>query len=320
MSVATEAEMLAEVKAWAEARGWLRRPDDAVKAKWHGRGPWCVEMFAFQADAHPELRGPFVQVWAEAQRNAPLFRVSPAVALAWAILVESEPPPADVGPCRTCRGRRRWSWWEQGTGLRAQWLSWAQLLDRDPEGGGSALALAGAPWSEGSLLRWDRTGQTEQYRNGVVVESTIGGWRSTVTGTCPACHGSGRKFVPVPRRLLDATTDPASRAEEYVRADWLLASGHPSGLALAWALRWSDGEGVLDGTGEAAMLVRWLAVARVPRCPTCNTRRGVCCSCGGDLGPGPHELAPDPYAEELHGDDRLHMQCSVCAFEAAQDI
>jgi len=219
MTIATEPEMLTALEDWARGRGWLRQPNDAVKAKWHGQGPWCVETFAFQADAHPDLRGPFVQVWAEAQRDAPLFRVSPAIALAWAILVESEPPPVDVGPCPDCKGAK-------GREVKGLTAFVAQMVD-----GG---------WA------------TPQRPDG-----SRDGWMP-----CSACDKTGRRIASVPRLLLDATTDTTALALLHVHADMLCAANDPAGLQLAWGLRWSAGDGELDGTGEATMLVRWFAVAR----------------------------------------------------------
>jgi hypothetical protein len=65
------------------------------------------------------------------------------------------------------------------------------------------------------------------------------------------------------RMFVDAVTFGVSeRGALAVLADRLLAAGDPVGLALAWGLRWSDGEGTEDGTGEAVMLLHWLTVAR----------------------------------------------------------
>jgi hypothetical protein len=84
-------------------------------------------------------------------------------------------------------------------------------------------------------------------------------WKSTVR-PCVACKDSRRGTIPIARALLG--DDAKVRACLHAEADRLLAANDPVGMALAWGLRWSEGDGNEDGTGEAVMLLHWLRVAR----------------------------------------------------------
>jgi hypothetical protein len=84
-------------------------------------------------------------------------------------------------------------------------------------------------------------------------------WKSTVR-PCVACKDSQREATPIARALLG--DDAKVRACLYTEADRLLAANDPVGMALAWGLRWSEGDGNEDGTGEAAMLLHWAKVRR----------------------------------------------------------
>lgn len=80
---------------------------------------------------------------------------------------------------------------------------------------------------------------------------------------CPACLGRGHSELYIANALIA----PAERHFDSlaVHADRLAAINHPAALPIAWALRWSSGDGELEGTGEAVMLLHWAAVAREQR-------------------------------------------------------
>jgi hypothetical protein len=100
-----------------------------------------------------------------------------------------------------------------------------------------------------------------QCEDGMVDSGGETPWGYPISIHCPACNGTGRERVQIARAILDTQRDDV-RACLHTEADRLLAAGDPVGLALAWGLRWSDGEGTEDGTGEAIMLLHWLTVAR----------------------------------------------------------
>jgi len=85
---ASEAEILLVLDRWARVRGFTL---DADPVK-HGLS-WGFL-----------LRDGEIMVWHWADDPLVEHVRSSALALAWALLVESEPPPVDVGPCPKCKG------------------------------------------------------------------------------------------------------------------------------------------------------------------------------------------------------------------------
>jgi hypothetical protein len=90
---ATSAEMLAVVRRWARARGYLHQPKlsdhNGRRIGWH-------------VTTDPLIDGHLVQVWERFGSHALDTKsrlVTPAVALAWALLVESDAAPVYVGKC-----------------------------------------------------------------------------------------------------------------------------------------------------------------------------------------------------------------------------
>lgn len=213
MTAANEADILRAVERWARVRGWTG-------------GRWLLE----------ESKG-----WG-------FFFVAPAIALAWALLVETGSEPVDVGRCPTCRGRGEWSWWDRG--WRPEFAAWAV---QDGEIGEVRVVRTGGPWPLGTRLRNELDGFPDERRR-------------AVSGPCPACTGTGREHIPAERLLLDAaprkfdTSSPLAvygeravfngieQANDMARdrllahSDKLQANGDPIGDLLAWALRLWAGE------------------------------------------------------------------------------
>jgi hypothetical protein len=99
-----------------------------------------------------------------------------------------------------------------------------------------------------------------QCENGMVDSGGETPWGYPISIRCPACNGTGRETEPIARALL--RDDAKVRACLHAEADRLLAANDPVGMALAWGLRWSEGDDEQDGTGEAVMLLHWAKVAR----------------------------------------------------------
>lgn len=57
------------------------------------------------------------------------------------------------------------------------------------------------------------------------------------------------------------------------------------------------------------------------KCPTCkDAEEGKCCRCGDEIPIELQKLEPDPYSDEIEGDDSLHLECRQCSYESARDI
>jgi hypothetical protein len=207
-SIATGAEMLAAVERWARVREMWRSDGQSLAFK---RGEWEARC----TDSRTRI-----MLWWHGDRTDSWF-AEPAVALAWAILVESEPAPVDVGACPECKA--------QGVQEREY---------RPPPQASFAAQLLAEGWEHtGGTFRVDDWSPSDIYQR-----------------QCPACSGSGRKLAPVPRLLLDAATDPAARAEPLTHADRLANSGDTRCEVLTWALAL-----LLDGDHRwTATAVRWL--------------------------------------------------------------
>jgi hypothetical protein len=191
MSTATEVEIRAAVERWARVRGFVLYQDPVR----HGLA------WGYAADHVPVI-------WQWGEPRSCSWDPAPAIALAWAILVESEPPPVDVGPCPECK-----PWWSNGGSRRGYTTrESAQRFAADVRGG----------------VYESRSRRDGRY--------------SVVWNACPACSGTGRKLSPVPRLLLDATTDATARAELLVYSDRLQNAGDPRGDLLMWALALWTGE------------------------------------------------------------------------------
>lgn len=238
-AAASTADILRAVERWARVRGWYRLDSDAVKARWHNRGPWCVEV----VDAE-------VRVWTQAMRGAPMFYIRPALALAWALLVERGAASVDVGRCPACQG--------QGTETRI-------------------IKGQGRLWANGVQWNYEHDGWS------TAVARVDGEHVVTARQPCPVCSGTGRETIPAERLLLDAASGDA---QAFTRLDYhaeckLRDRGDPLGELLAWALRLWTGEPTDCGEcpachGRKRRMIRshpGLSGTTAPymdECPTCS--------------------------------------------------
>jgi hypothetical protein len=220
VNAASPAEMLAAVERWAQMREWW----DDGKPHRQGGTPWLV----YLRSAGDVLLWERLPAYPPATEQLQAHYASPAVALAWAILVESEPLPVDVGLCPECVARG--GAWEART-VRIMGPSIGSLLE-----------------DEG----WERT--SEPYDTGLGAIP----WALDLRRPCPACSGSGRNLAAVPRLLLDATTDAAARDALLVYSDQLQAAGDPTGELLSWALVLWTGEQCQPGHLHTVEAVAWL--------------------------------------------------------------
>jgi hypothetical protein len=91
VTAASEPDILAGVERWARVRGFA--PDRLHEAAW--------SCFTNVLD----------EVTIRAVGTVLQWAVSPALALAWALTVETDAAPVDVGRCPACRGRGT-VWWD----------------------------------------------------------------------------------------------------------------------------------------------------------------------------------------------------------------
>jgi hypothetical protein len=57
------------------------------------------------------------------------------------------------------------------------------------------------------------------------------------------------------------------------------------------------------------------------KCPTCkDAEENKCCHCKAEIPEADRKLETDPFAEEINGSLDLHLQCSHCQSESANDI
>jgi hypothetical protein len=104
MTAASEPDILAGVERWARVRGFNRG---------HAQGVlWHCGLHAF---------GNFT-IYVPNSFSTPTWSVAPAIALAWALLVETDAGPVDVGRCPACVARGGPMEWEQRDfGSDAKW-------------------------------------------------------------------------------------------------------------------------------------------------------------------------------------------------------
>jgi hypothetical protein len=190
MTAAGDPDILAGVERWAR-----------VRDLWMGDGG--CEIVTWRVGG--SLAG--CRIFEYSQRNS--RSVSPALALTWALLVETDAGPVDVGRCRTCRGRECMWTWAQSIRTGLHFIAVDEAAGWREHGWHAEVVQCGEYW---------RHIRAKAKR-------------------CPACSGTGRETIPVTRLLLDAASgDAAARAALSVHADHLQATGDPRGELLALAL------------------------------------------------------------------------------------
>jgi hypothetical protein len=250
MTAASDPDILAGVERWAR-----------VRDLWMGDGG--CEIVTWRVGG--SLAG--CRIFEYSQRNS--RSVSPALALTWALLVETDAGPVDVGRCPACEGKRLEHEREVYSGENAQQLAIAQQAGFERMGYTAARLWTGEDWvATGSRL-------------------------------CSTCSGTGREAIPAARLLLDAAPrkfgtsalavygdrpvingieqgDAVARERLLVHADHLQAIGDPRGELLALALGPWSGEPADCGECQACagMDLRLPDGGGVWTCATCRQHPG----------------------------------------------
>lgn len=244
-------------------------------------------------------------------------------ALLWALSSEHE---LSIGECTGCgldeEGYFAGGWAQRiRDELRAtpgQWKHWARDVSLSHHDRRALQARAN---------KLARVGALKRQRSGLRP--------NTFEFRLACCDGHGIDKRSVGELLLHLARGNADvpRAAEAVTAfaDHRAHQGDPLGLGLlTWLREWEIGED-LDPSWQAAcawVLVRDLLPLGLT-CPTCSSEpplglseptQGQCCSCFSAIPLEEQELHPDPYADDIHGDHSLHLQCSECREQAAADI
>jgi hypothetical protein len=316
MSEATDQEMRAAVERWARATdrwgvdcGWTKdKPFVLIDGRDHvGLGsslPICVRMGPLISDGR----------WC----------IGDHAALVWALVLEAR-PLRDGSSCKRCDGCGRTRPAEMALeramslpdgGLSIPVKSWKPARDPSDRFSGRCSACEGTGLAD----------MTDTYAQHVldsqprVADAGLG--FSLPPFTIPLSNGSTATIGP-----SVTPGNPTSIEALHVLADRLQpdllrrADGPPRdidrealGLRIAHLLA-----GSRDGTGEAVeALLRTLPELT---CPTCDgAKLGRCCSCDVAISPIEQELAPNPYASDVHGDSSPHIMCDRCAYQSAQDI
>jgi hypothetical protein len=243
MTAASDPDILAGVERWARVRGlWRGSEFDArncASAGLHIVGPVPGDMSFYIMASDPPAA---VQV----------HRASPAIALAWALLVETDAGPVDVGWCPVCKG---------AGSIPGERPSWANPHGEPPEpcgcyGGRDAIPAA--------RLLLDAANGDAAARAALYV------------------HADHRQAIGDPRGdLLALALGPWSG--EPTRSDWFYASteetsalmvadGWTRGPAKVPGVRlthvgrrvaaWPFSRPVLPGTADALRWLEWLTWAR----------------------------------------------------------
>jgi hypothetical protein len=220
---------------------------------------------------------------------APFWTVSPAIALAFCLLLASDAGPVDVGRCPECEARGGSMEWRQ-VSASSRIIADRRFNPNWPSGHG---ASGPAGWS---VYRYkDERSPIERAR----ARAEPGRYRTVGVRPCPACNGTGREMIPVARLLLDAA-QPCSFCDDVgdvgtlhrrpclhclprqrlrVHVDRLQAEGDLRGELLALALGpWSghpvdfgpcDDDRCEDGMTDSGGVTQWDTAAMV-RCPACK--------------------------------------------------
>lgn len=202
----TPADILRAVERWARVRGFVMHSRTGYNA-YDNKG-WGIHVNPLPPNGSLLIVPPGVNELMGVE-------VSPALALAFALLVESGAASVDAGRCPSCVARGGPMEWAQrehsGEAMRLKALGFVGDMER-------------RGW-EAALVKRPRTKRPR--------------WPASMVGVasrpCPACTGTGRETLPAERLLLDAA-DPMQYGILLVHADQLQAAGNPLGTLLAWAL------------------------------------------------------------------------------------
>jgi hypothetical protein len=239
MTVATHEQQRDAVEAWARGRVWLA---GRMVDRWGLAESWEPEQIRVVLREHDGRVAVYIGKPRGADGpRADVWTVSMPVALAWALLVELGADSVDAGKCQACVKRGGPTEWRQAFGSFQETMDWEGYWAREAP-----------PWT--AKLHWASPTDADTWK------AKVTNYRLVAQRPCPACNGTGREVIPIARALLG--DDPKVRACLHTEADRLLAANDPVGMALAWGLRWSEGDGNEDGTGEAVMLLQWAKVAR----------------------------------------------------------
>jgi hypothetical protein len=146
-AAASTAELRRAVEQWARARGlWSHHNNPAPRGWRITASDGGVAMLVLHQP--PSIHDP-----------APYWTISPVIALAWALLVESGAESVSVGRCPACRGRGEWSWWDRG--WQPEFATWAV---QDGELGEIRVVRPGGPWPLGCRLRNEISGFPDERR------------------------------------------------------------------------------------------------------------------------------------------------------------
>ncbi len=244
MTAASDPDILAGVERWARVRGFVMHSRTGYDRNWKGTG-WGIHV-------NPLPPGGSLLIVPDGVNELMGVEVPPALALAWALLVETDASPVDVGRCPACEGE---GWLVEH---EAEHEHDSRQWEPFPRAAVEARRIAARP----------RAGSDSGSREPLA---------------CPACNGTGRETIPVARLLLDAATNGARSSADgksimrdadrlLVHADHLqAASAHGWGEMLAWALGpWSGepkepvwhpawaAEVITFGHPHTAAALRWL--------------------------------------------------------------
>lgn len=255
----------------------------------------------------------------------PVCIVAWPTALLWALCNEHE---LSIGECTGCgldeEGYFAGGWAQRiRDELRAtpgQWKHWARDVSLSHHDRRAMQARANKLAQVGALKR---------QRSGLRP--------NTFEFQLACCGGHGIDKRSIGELLLHLARGNADvpRAAEVVTtfADHRAHQGDPLGLGLLTWLRERELGEDLDPSWQAACvwaLVRDLLPHGLT-CPTCSSeppshvrydkpQPGKCCSCFSVIPLEDQELHPDPYADDIHGDSALHLQCENCREQSAADI
>jgi hypothetical protein len=248
VTAASEPDILAGVERWARER---RSPGDGQHVSHIVAGEHEWRVFSTSGTTRDHVQ---VGLWRRGSDRPCLgeWQLPPALALAWALLVEKDAGPVDVGRCPACVARGGPMEWHRVVGT-----SMADAHYR-------ITASVGPPWDV-AAHRWY---PSPDISHGVA------------SRPCPVCNGTGREAIPAARLLLDAASgDATARDLLLVHADQLQARGDPLGELLGLALGPWTGEPTDDIVERRELHINASTSAMVE-----IEREGFRCDWSGDTG------------------------------------